>query len=143
MTRWLPAKSRWEVMLRGFTPGEVKLKVAVRPVNLEPCLQDPAGMRAFALDSAAAAPAARPEPKASTEALAKLRAAASSDADGACAICMEPTSDREPGQAVAAWCRGDSGGVSRLPCGHIFHFGCVLPWLTREKAECPCCRRAL
>lgn len=27
----------------------------------------------------------------------------------------------------------------RLPCGHVFHSGCVYRWFTRDN-RCPCCR---
>lgn len=32
--------------------------------------------------------------------------------------------------------------VCKLPCGHLFHWGCILPWL-RKRDSCPCCRRQL
>lgn len=29
--------------------------------------------------------------------------------------------------------------VCQLPCDHLFHWICILPWL-RKKNTCPCCR---
>lgn len=29
--------------------------------------------------------------------------------------------------------------VCKLPCEHLFHWMCILPWL-RKKNTCPCCR---
>ncbi|GAA0169907.1 hypothetical protein Leryth_012823 [Lithospermum erythrorhizon] len=32
--------------------------------------------------------------------------------------------------------------VCELPCGHLFHWGCILPWL-KKSDTCPCCRYRL
>lgn len=47
-----------------------------------------------------------------------------------CPVCCE-----EFKQTQGAVCR-------RLPCDHIFHEGCILPWL-REHNSCPYCRHRL
>jgi len=49
--------------------------------------------------------------------------ARSSAAEQRCSICME--------SLVAGEC------VRRLPCGHIFHAGCVDEWLTHRSNVCP------
>ncbi|PRQ48872.1 putative aminoacyltransferase, E1 ubiquitin-activating enzyme [Rosa chinensis] len=46
-----------------------------------------------------------------------------------CSICLEGVS-----QAQA-----QSGGVARLPCSHIYHKNCILPWLNKSHL-CPICR---
>ncbi|KAL3531875.1 hypothetical protein ACH5RR_005396 [Cinchona calisaya] len=45
-----------------------------------------------------------------------------------CAICKE---DMREGRDVC-----------RLPCDHLFHWMCILPWL-KKKNTCPCCRYRL
>lgn len=44
---------------------------------------------------------------------------------GECVICKE---DMREGREVC-----------ELPCGHLFHWMCILPWL-RKRNTCPCCR---
>ena len=46
-------------------------------------------------------------------------------ADRACLICTEPL-----------W----TERVVALPCGHIFHRACIVPWLRDHDATCPECR---
>lgn len=29
--------------------------------------------------------------------------------------------------------------VAELPCGHLYHFACIMQWLQRQ-GSCPCCR---
>ena len=41
-----------------------------------------------------------------------------------CAICLEPIKD---------------GGVP-LSCSHVFHAGCIVPWLQKGNRSCPTCR---
>ncbi|GER43492.1 RING/U-box superfamily protein [Striga asiatica] len=50
------------------------------------------------------------------------------DGGGECAICREEM--------------GAGREVCELPCGHLFHWICVLRWLGRRDT-CPCCRRRL
>ena len=49
------------------------------------------------------------------------------DEDAACVICTDPLTE---------------GRVIALPCGHIFHKECALPWL-RQESNCPNCRLEL
>ncbi|XP_047316500.1 E3 ubiquitin-protein ligase SGR9, amyloplastic-like [Impatiens glandulifera] len=34
---------------------------------------------------------------------------------------------------------GKGRDVCKLPCGHLFHWICILPWL-KKRNSCPCCR---
>ncbi|PLB39827.1 putative RING finger protein [Aspergillus candidus] len=43
-----------------------------------------------------------------------------------CVICMESFNDED--------------SIRVLSCGHIFHAGCVDPWLTKRQARCPLCK---
>ncbi|CAN6204791.1 unnamed protein product [Urochloa humidicola] len=58
------------------------------------------------------------------------------------------------GAAAAAAAGGDDCSVclagfgaeavaNRLPCGHLFHRGCLETWLRYERATCPLCRARL
>ncbi|KAJ2776204.1 hypothetical protein GGI15_004915 [Coemansia interrupta] len=52
-----------------------------------------------------------------------------SDVEPSCVVCLEE------------YVVGDT--VRVLPCGHVFHDGCICPWLLRPKAkfhECPICK---
>ena len=44
-----------------------------------------------------------------------------------CSICQEP-------------CQEDSCDCSTLPCGHVFHSKCLVPWLWDGHRSCPNCR---
>ncbi|CAN1805674.1 E3 ubiquitin-protein ligase SGR9, amyloplastic [Linum perenne] len=44
---------------------------------------------------------------------------------GECVVCKE---EMEEGREVC-----------EMPCGHLFHWGCILPWL-RDRSTCPTCR---
>lgn len=43
-----------------------------------------------------------------------------------CSICLDEYEDGEM--------------VRMLPCGHVFHTDCILPWLTERQACCPLCK---
>ncbi|PLN82648.1 hypothetical protein BDW42DRAFT_184678 [Aspergillus taichungensis] len=48
------------------------------------------------------------------------------DVNLSCVICMESFDDED--------------SIRALSCGHIFHVGCVDPWLTKRQARCPLCK---
>ena len=47
----------------------------------------------------------------------------------ACSICLEDFTKDEK--------------LRLLPCGHIFHTSCILPWLTKRATSCPLCKKCL
>merc|ERR1719335_74578 len=56
--------------------------------------------------------------------------------DSICTICLEPLSSNASNPE-------DPGVLWSLPCSHVFHMQCVLPWLAKRKessASCPTCR---
>lgn len=53
-------------------------------------------------------------------------AAMNGASDSTCAICIEEMEDQEE--------------VRLLTCGHIYHLGCIDPWLTTRRAYCPLCK---
>uniref|UniRef100_F1LEV0 E3 ubiquitin-protein ligase RNF181 n=1 Tax=Ascaris suum TaxID=6253 RepID=F1LEV0_ASCSU len=50
--------------------------------------------------------------------------------DGQCPIC------------ICEWEKNESAKLIRMPCEHIFHESCILPWLKRTNS-CPVCRHEL
>ena len=50
------------------------------------------------------------------------------DGELSCAVCLEEV------------CGGTE--CTRTPCSHLFHYGCIVPWLVKNKS-CPICRRVL
>ena len=135
----LPLGSAAGIAARSFIQGaEPLIKIAVRPTILRPCPQDAAGRRAFILERMSVEPEAssqQPSPgQASAAVLEQLRACTESEAaEAVCAICMEAAVESAAEQ---------SSNAARLPCGHSFHFDCVMKWIMRD-ASCPCCRAVL
>lgn len=81
----------------------------------------------------------------------RARARAARFGGGKCPICLEEFRGgrvrRRAGEAEggASGSSGSSGGSGRrvLPCGHAFHEGCLVEWVTsqaRNRAACPVCR---
>ena len=61
--------------------------------------------------------------------------------DDDCAICLTPLAPRDEEA-------GETGGAVVLPCGHVFHGACLVPWLAHAVAKkrplsCPLCRAVL
>lgn len=67
-------------------------------------------------------------PPTSTAFLQALPTISASSTSGTCPVC---TDDFHPSEHIA-----------RLPCAHLFHPDCVLPWLKRH-STCPVCRADL
>jgi hypothetical protein len=137
--RWHEDQDRWEVKLECLFPGENSLKIGVRPTNLAPCpskfdcVQDYLLYRETVLSWSHDGERERNNDVGPL--LDKLRAAGPASVDSVCAICQESAKDSQRSDGL--------GSSSCLPCGHVFHLGCVLPWIRTEKAECPCCRGKL
>ena len=72
----------------------------------------------------------------SPEAMDALPSAALDDAwaealgESECPVCVRPLADGDVGERALAL---DA-------CGHVFHLGCLRPWLTTASATCPLCR---
>ncbi|KAI8575763.1 hypothetical protein K450DRAFT_136014 [Umbelopsis ramanniana AG] len=70
--------------------------------------------------------------------------------DSTCIICREDmhirATEGDPqagGQSEPEPVRGRNSDIpKKLPCGHIFHFGCLRSWLERQQS-CPTCRRSV
>lgn len=60
---------------------------------------------------------------------ASVRLGTQYEVDRTCSICMDPFFDA-PGRAVEMYA---------LPCGHVVHVGCGIPWF-HEETTCPVCR---
>ncbi|KAJ2964481.1 hypothetical protein NQZ79_g612 [Umbelopsis isabellina] len=70
--------------------------------------------------------------------------------DSTCIICRDEMHIRtiennlqEGNAAEQEQVRGRNSDIpKKLPCGHIFHFGCLRSWLERQQS-CPTCRRSV
>ena len=60
--------------------------------------------------------------------------------DPTCSICLVDIEDKEEHKEGEA---APSVMLCELTCGHIFHAGCVLGWLTKQSHCCPNCRKDL
>lgn len=65
---------------------------------------------------------------AAAETVAGLPTVVVEEGGGECVICKE---EMKVGKEVC-----------ELPCQHLFHWSCVLPWL-KHNDTCPCCRHRL
>ncbi|KAL2940374.1 E3 ubiquitin-protein ligase RNF13, partial [Bienertia sinuspersici] len=53
-----------------------------------------------------------------------------------CSVCLEEFETRKNNSSD-----GDGDGdVAILPCSHIFHEDCLVPWIAKGKNTCPFCR---
>lgn len=113
---------------RSLQPEEELL----RRVQLLQQLMAAHGLYGLGLDGGDQSAPRPAQPVASPEAVAALPRicvdAAVAKECGECAICQDEPSEGEE--------------VVRLPCGHLFHSACVLPWLGRTYT-CPTCRHEL
>lgn len=105
--------------------------VAVPPSNLCPLELDLEG-RPIETDASLT-----PKPKLShtemcriQEAIERLQSKNFVDPDEVCTICIEGVDE------------DTNLGNMKLPCGHVFHFRCVVPWL-QQGGTCPCCRASI
>ena len=155
VVRWHAESERWEVALAPTQMEAAEAAAAarlarpkmicVKPANLEPCPDDTdLGSFASYVDSTFREDRDPPRRIAEGVGLERLRACHDADSGKPCAICMEPICVEIHPMSSECDVGGDSkGGGTKLPCGHSFHLDCVGPWITREKAECPCCRAPL
>lgn len=65
---------------------------------------------------------------ASPEAIARLETIKCLGVEGDCSVCLESFKVNDVGK--------------RMPCKHLFHETCLLPWL-QQKSSCPVCRNIL
>eukprot|EP00977_Amphora_coffeiformis_P020407 scaffold8235_cov155-Amphora_coffeaeformis.AAC.4 len=52
-----------------------------------------------------------------------------------CAVCMEDFLEPHAEQSDTT-----TTTTLQLPCGHLFHTDCVVPWLTERQSKCPLCK---
>lgn len=57
----------------------------------------------------------------------------------AASVLRSPRVSLEPGATCAVCLEALDDRVAQLPCNHVFHRDCVLPWLAR-RGTCPTCR---
>ena len=126
---WHSDRKRWEVKLHGETDT-----VAVKADKLSPAqmvTRSPSegplpGDSDFQEEES---PLDERERAEAEEEIQKLRHVSLQDVEGeVCAVCIENLEKEDR-----------FNRPTKLPCGHHFHFDCVLPWL-QEHARCPCCR---
>ncbi|KAF7818560.1 E3 ubiquitin-protein ligase SGR9, amyloplastic [Senna tora] len=58
------------------------------------------------------------------------------------AVVALPAVEVEAGGRECVICKEEMGigrDVCELPCQHLFHWKCILPWL-KKRNTCPCCR---
>ncbi|KAM0944071.1 putative transcription factor C2H2 family [Dioscorea sansibarensis] len=51
-----------------------------------------------------------------------------------CAVCLDEVEMRSSAQRIYK-----KKEIMKLPCSHIYHSDCLLPWLANN-SHCPCCR---
>jgi len=123
---WHSDRQRWEVRLKGQR-GTVAVKSdKLAPAEIYIPDEDDEELSDIDLDLD------EEERKEVELEIQKLRHVHPDAAEGeVCAICIESLAplhgDKKP---------------TKLPCGHFFHFSCVLPWLQKH-GHCPCCRETI
>lgn len=70
----------------------------------------------------------RPPPPASKDFIKSLETSTISEKGGQCPVCLKE------------WKEGEE--YKKLPCKHIFHDPCIMPWLEKTNS-CPMCRHEL
>lgn len=145
VVRWHEDQCRWEIKLECIVEGERSLKIAVKPSNLTQCpqffrsdsdyLKYRDGLRESSIEDDQEE---LNKKKLYGPNLEKLRAMDKDKERGSiCAICQQAFDGKEKDTDLGP------GHGTCLPCGHVFHFCCIIPWLTEGKMECPCCRLKL
>jgi hypothetical protein len=119
---WMPESRRWRVHLPSGR------HVNVRPANISAAtLALLHGVVTGEAEVGIPREVEEVDATAEAAALAKLETSEPLAEAECCPICMEDI----PAGACGL----------RLPCDHLYHGQCVLPWLREENASCPCCRR--